>query len=103
MPENIYANPEPERWINVHWEDTAIGDGFNATLVISCIDRISMLADVSVALANMHVMIHNVNTRTPKDGTNLIYMTIAVNNSDHLKSIIAKLMKINGVLKIERS
>ena len=103
VPENIYANPEPERWINVHWEDTAIGDGFNATLVISCIDRLSMLADVSVALANMHVMIHNVNTRVPKDGTNLIYMTIAVNNSDHLKSIIAKLMKINGVLKIERS
>ena len=103
VPENIYANPEPERWINVHWEDTAIGDGFNATLVISCIDRLSMLADVSVALANMHVMIHNVNTRIPKDGTNLIYMTIAVNNSDHLKSIIAKLMKINGVLKIERS
>ena len=103
VPENIYANPEPERWINVYWEDTAIGDGFNATLVISCIDRLSMLADVSVALANMHVMIHNVNTRVPKDGTNLIYMTIAVNNSDHLKSIIAKLMKINGVLKIERS
>ncbi|MBO5934733.1 MAG: bifunctional (p)ppGpp synthetase/guanosine-3',5'-bis(diphosphate) 3'-pyrophosphohydrolase [Clostridia bacterium] len=103
VPADIYANPEPERWINVYWEDTAIGDGFNATLVISCIDRLSMLADVSVALANMHVMIHNVNTRVPKDGTNLIYMTIAVNNSDHLKSIIAKLMKINGVLKIERS
>ena len=103
VPENIYANPEPERWINVHWEDTAIGDGFNATLVISCIDRLSMLADVTVALANMHVMIHNVNTRNPKDGTNLIYMSIAVNNADHLKSIIAKLMKINGVLKVDRT
>lgn len=103
VPADIYANPEPERWINVHWEDTAIGDGFNATLVISCIDRLSMLADVSVALANMHVMIHNVNTRVPKDGTNLIYMTIAVNNSDHLKSIIAKLMKINGVLAVDRT
>lgn len=103
VPADIYANPEPERWINVYWEDTAIGDGFNATLVISCIDRLSMLADVTVALANMHVMIHNVNTRNPKDGTNLIYMTIAVNNSDHLKSIIAKLMKINGVLAVDRT
>ncbi len=103
VPDNIFASPEPERWINVFWEDTAVGEGFNATLSISCIDRISMLADVSVALANMHVMIHNVNTRTPKDGTNLIYMTIAVNNAEHLKGIVAKLMKINGVLKIERS
>lgn len=103
VPADIYANPEPERWINVYWEDTAIGDGFNATLVISCIDRLSMLADVTVALANMHVMIHNVNTRNPKDGTNLIYMSIAVNNADHLKSIIAKLMKINGVLAVDRT
>ncbi len=103
VPEDISTAAEPRRWINVFWEDTAKGEGFNATLVISCIDRISMLADVSVALANMHVMIHNVNTRTPKDGTNLIYMTIAVNNAEHLKGIVAKLMKINGVLKIERS
>ena len=62
-----------------------------------------MLADVSVALANMHVMIHSVNTRDPADGTFLIYMTIAVNNAEHLKGITAKLSKINGILKIERS
>lgn len=103
VPDEISSSAEPERWINVYWEDTGVQDGFNATLSISCIDRISMLADVSVALANMHVMIHNVNTRTPKDGTHLIFMTIAVNNAEHLKGIIAKLMKINGVLKIERS
>ena len=104
VPVDIFANPEPERWINVFWENTGDKEGFNATLVISCMDRLSMLADVSVALANMHVMIHNVNTRTTKDGSkNLIYMTIAVNHAEHLKSIIAKLMKINGVLTIERS
>ena len=104
VPDDIFANPEPERWINVFWENTGDKEGFNATLVISCMDRLSMLADVSVALANMHVMIHNVNTRTTKDGSkNLIYMTIAVNHAEHLKSIIAKLMKINGVLTIERS
>lgn len=104
VPANIFESPEPERWINVFWEDTGDKEGFNATLVISCMDRLSMLADVSVTLANMHVMIHNVNTRTTKDGSkHLIYMTIAVNNAEHLKSIIAKLMKINGVLTIERS
>lgn len=103
VPDDISSSPEPERWMNVFWEDTNAGEGFNATLAISCIDRMSLLADVSVMLANMHVMIHNVNTRNPKDGTYIIYMTIAVNNSEHLKGIIAKLMKINGILKIERS
>lgn len=102
VPKDLTNCAEPERWISVHWEETGT-KGFNATLAISCIDRMSLLADVSVALANMHVMIHNVNTRDPKDGTFLIYMTIAVNNAEHLKGIVAKLMKINGILKIERS
>lgn len=102
VPRDIKNCTEPERWISVHWEETGT-KGFNATLAISCIDRMSLFADVSVALANMHIMIHNINTRDPNDGTFLIYMTIAVNNAEHLKGIIAKLMKINGILKIERS
>ncbi|MBQ8209553.1 MAG: bifunctional (p)ppGpp synthetase/guanosine-3',5'-bis(diphosphate) 3'-pyrophosphohydrolase [Clostridia bacterium] len=102
VPKNISSAAEPERWINVHWETTG-NQGFNTTLAISCIDRMSMLADISVALANMHVMIHNVNTRDPKDGTFLLYMTVTVNNAEHLRGITAKLTKINGVLNIERS
>lgn len=102
VPKDIISCAEPERWITVRWEEAEL-QGFNATLLISCIDRMSMLADVSVALANMHVMIHSVNTRDPADGTFLIYMTIAVNNAEHLKGITAKLSKINGILKIERS
>lgn len=102
VPKNTDLSPEPDRWLKVYWEETN-NQGFNATLAISCIDRISMLADISVALANMHVMIHNVNSRDPKDGTFLIYMTITVNNAEHLRGITAKLTKINGVLSIERS
>ncbi len=102
VPQDIKNCVEPERWISVHWEETD-SQGFNATLVLSCLDRMSLLADVSVALANMHVMIHSVNTRDLKDGTFGIYMTLAVNNAEHLKSITARLMKINGILKIERT
>ena len=102
VPRNILTSAEPERWLNVHWEETA-ARGFNATMAITCIDRMSLLADVSVALANMHVMIHSVNTRDPGDGSLIIYMTIAVNNAEHLKGITSKLMKINGILKNERS
>ena len=102
VPKTFASTEDSSRWINVYWETTG-NQGFNTTLVFSCVDRMSMLADISVALANMHVMIHNVNTRDPKDGTLLLYMTITVNNAEHLRGITAKLMKINGVLKIERS
>ena len=103
VPADLSLAQEPERWIPVRWEENAKQVGFNATLAIYCIDRMSLLADVSVSLSNMHVMIHNVNTRDSKDGTSIIYMTITVNNFEHLKGIISKLMKINGILNIERS
>ena len=103
VPSDTATAAEPERWITVRWEENAKQAGFNATLAIYCIDRMSLLADVSVSLSNMHVMIHNVNTRDNKDGTSIIYMTITVNNSEHLKGIVSKLMKINGILNIERS
>ncbi len=102
VPKDLYSTEDGKRWINVYWEATE-SQGFNTTLAISCVDRMSMLADISVALANMHVMIHNVNTRDAKDGTFILYMTITVNNAEHLRGITAKLTKINGVLKIERS
>ncbi len=102
VPKDLKKCPEPERWIPVEWEKTN-GVGFNANLTISCIDRLSLLADVSVNLSNMHVMIHNVNTKNPGDGTFIIYLSIAVNNSEHLSGIVGKLKKIKGVLKIERT
>lgn len=102
VPKNVFETDDAARWLNVYWEETG-NQSFNTTLAISCVDRMSMLADISVSLANMHVMIHNVNTRDSKDGTFILYMTITVNNAEHLRGISAKLMKINGVLKIERS
>lgn len=101
VPKNIAESPEPERYISVHWEKTQ-DEGFNAGVKITCIDRISLLADISNLLSNLHVMILSVNTRSMKDGTAIINMTMAVNNLEHLKGIVAKLKKIKDVLKVER-
>lgn len=102
VPRSIESAQEPERWIPVHWEKTET-TGFSCSLIIYCVDRMSLLADVSVTLANMHVMIHSVSTRQLKDGTSTIHMTIGVNNADHLGGIVAKLEKVRGVMRVERS
>jgi len=62
-----------------------------------------MLADISGQLASMHVMIHDINTRHFKDGRSSFSMTITVNGVEHLKSVITKIEKINGVLNVERA
>ncbi len=102
VPKSIITSSEPERWINASW-DKNVHEDFKSTLLISCLNRVGMLADISGQLASMRVMIHDINTRNTKDGRSSFTMTITVNGVEHMKSVITKLEKINGVLGVERT
>ena len=102
VPKSIALAQEPERWISAHW-DTDVKEEFKSTLLISCFNRVGMLADISGLLANMRVMIHDLNARKSKDGRTTMTITITVDGVEHLKSVISKLERVNGVLSVERS
>ncbi|MEI6579466.1 MAG: bifunctional (p)ppGpp synthetase/guanosine-3',5'-bis(diphosphate) 3'-pyrophosphohydrolase, partial [Eubacteriales bacterium] len=88
VPKTVMVSSEPERWINAYW-DKNVREEFKSTLLISCLNRVGMLADISGQLASMRVMIHDINTRNFKDGRSSFTMTITVNGVEHLKSVIA--------------
>lgn len=102
VPKSVFTSSEPDRWLNAVW-DKNVKEDFKSTLLISCLNRVGMLADISGQLAGMHVMIHDVNTRHSKDGRSSFTMTITVNGVEHMKSVIAKIEKIKGVLNVERT
>lgn len=102
VPKSVLTSSEPDRWLNASW-DKNVREEFKSTLLISCLNRVGMLADISGQLAGMHVMINDVNTRHSKDGRSMFTMTITVNGVEHMKSVIAKLEKIRGVLSVERA
>ncbi|MDO5448667.1 MAG: bifunctional (p)ppGpp synthetase/guanosine-3',5'-bis(diphosphate) 3'-pyrophosphohydrolase [Clostridia bacterium] len=102
VPIRIADSLEPERWINVYWDEN-VKEEFNATLDLYCISRIGLMADISTTLANMHVDIRSITTRETKDGSKILNMTIAVNGVEHLNNVVKYLRKINGVLSIERT
>ena len=101
VPKNIAASPEPERWIRAWW-DTKTNNTYRATLIVTGVDRVGMLADLSGQLANMHVMIHSLFTKESKDGRCVINLTITVNGAEHLNSVREKLRKVKGVTSVER-
>lgn len=101
VPRNIAASPEAPRWVNVTW-DTNFKDDFKATLQITCLSRIGLMADVSVQLASMRVNINEISTRETKDGRSIINLTITVSNMEHLKNVVSRISKVDGVLNIER-
>lgn len=93
---------EPERWVRATW-DNNIREDFIATLSAVCIDKVGLLAEISGKFAEMRVMIHSVNMRAIKDGRAIMNVTISVEGAEHLKNVMTKIQKIDGVLLVERT
>lgn len=102
VPSSPAESAEPERWVNAYW-DVNVKEEFKCTLQLYCLNRIGLLADISVLLANLHIDITDINTRSQKDGRVTAYVTVCVNGVEHLNGLTSRLEKIDGVLSIERS
>ncbi|MBQ9247111.1 MAG: bifunctional (p)ppGpp synthetase/guanosine-3',5'-bis(diphosphate) 3'-pyrophosphohydrolase, partial [Ruminococcus sp.] len=84
-----------------HWDDE-IHESFQSTLEIVCNDRTGFLADVTRELSAMRIFIHMLNSRELKDNQAMVTVTIEINNMDHLRSVMAHLAQINGIVSITR-
>ncbi len=103
VPSDLADCPEPERWVSAHWEGE-VKDDFKSTLHIVAVDRGGLLADVTQQLSNMRIFIHSLNSRQERNSDNaFISATISINGLPQLQSIIDRLMKIPGVISIDRS
>ncbi len=101
VPTDIESCSEPYRWLNAYW-DKGVKEEYNANLLITGFDRIGILADISVMLSSIRVLITNISSRSLKDGTFIMTCTIFVDGIEHLKSVISKIEKVDGVLTVER-
>ena len=110
-PNAVRGMRDPEmsgRWVDARWEDEFVSRGsedlFEALLKIYAENRIGILADISVALAEMRVAIMSVNTSsaTATGGVASISLSIGCKNVSHFRSIISRLRKIDGVHDVVR-
>ncbi len=101
VPENLQDCEEPERWVKAYWEED-VHESFLSTLEIVCNDRTGFLADVTKELSNMRIFITTLNSREIKDNQAMVTVTIEINNMDHLRSVMAHLAQINGIVSIKR-
>ncbi|MCC8022554.1 MAG: bifunctional (p)ppGpp synthetase/guanosine-3',5'-bis(diphosphate) 3'-pyrophosphohydrolase [Clostridiales bacterium] len=102
VPGDLENCEEPDRWVAARWDDTVKVE-FKSTLSVFAVDREALLADLTVELANMHVKVHTLNLRQIGDGNCITTITVTVNGTEHLKSVVAKISKIEGIISIERS
>ena len=95
-----------DRWLSAHWEepeDTGSSKNvYEALLQLFTEDRVGMLADVAVALADMKVAILHVNSQKRNNGRCIISLKISCKNIDHYNSIVARLRSLDGVDSVSR-
>ena len=88
------------RLVRTEWDDSA-NEQFRSTIIINCLDRTGLLADISGKLSNMHIPIYALNTNVSADKRTTITTTIGVSRREHLDSVIEKLKKVRSVLDIQ--
>lgn len=94
-----------DRLVSAEWDPASLkkgsGDLFEAVIKIIAENNISLIADVSMALADMKVTLLSINTRGSGDRMN-IELTVGCKNSEHYNSIVSRLRSLNHVLDVTR-
>jgi (p)ppGpp synthase/HD superfamily hydrolase len=74
---------------------------YESAIQIFVTNRISILADISVALADMRVDIVSINTQN-LDGASIINMVISCKDISHFNSIVSRVRNIKDVIRVTR-
>lgn len=104
--EGLKKEENKDRYKPAHWEkgegQDSGRDVYEALLQLFTEDRVGMLADVAVALADMKVAILQVNSQKRTNDRSIISLKISCKNIDHYNSIVARLRSLDGVESVVR-
>lgn len=107
-PNVTAAMQRPEymaRWVEAHWEKSGRETGsdvYEALVQIHAYATLTVLADVTTALADMKVLLLQVNTQKKSDDRLIINLKISCKNVEHYHSIVSRLKGLKDVIDITR-
>ena len=93
-----------DRWVSASWEETIIHTTavYEAIIQIIADQSITLIADVTGALAEMKVSIMQINAQQRPDETQTIQLTVGCKNVGHFRSIVSRLQAIPAVRAVTR-
>ena len=102
---NAYSHEEnATRFVKAEW-DTPSSDSYKAaydsSIQILVTNRMSLLAEISMALSEMKVDIVSISTKNIED-TTLMNMTISCRDIGHFNAILTRLRGIKDVIRVTR-
>ena len=95
---------EKDRWINASWTERAEDNvaRYDAGLNIHAHNSLGLLAQVSSALADMHIETLSIQAKGSDDGLASFHLVIRTKNKAHYESVVSRLMQIPDIIRITR-
>ena len=94
---------DPERRIEVEWDQAASDAPYTVRLTMQVEDRKGMLAEISAKVSDINTNITNMQARTGDDQQARIDMTVEIRDVKHLDKVIKSIKGVDGVLGVERT
>ena len=95
------------RWKHAEWDlDSDAGTNkavFESAIQIVAQNHITLLAEITTALAEMKVSLHSIHTQNRNETTMLIHLTVGCKNVEHFNSILSRLRVIRNVDTVSRA
>ena len=95
------------RWKHAEWDldsDTNSNKAvFESAIQIVAENHITLLAEITTALAEMKVSLLSIHTQKKSETTILIHLTVGCKNVDHFNSILSRLRVIRNVDTVSRA
>ncbi|WBW99537.1 RelA/SpoT family protein [Oceanirhabdus sp. W0125-5] len=92
---------EGEKIIDVNWGKIESKE-FISEIEMKSVNRDGILADVMECVVKYKTPVCSINAVTQSDGIALINLKIRVNSTEHIRNVIKRLRKIDGILEIYR-
>jgi len=107
IAEKRAAGEDESRFKSAQWVDEFVAGSqnrtFEAVLHITAVNSYVLIAEITMALADMRVSILQMNSQNKNDSEVNITLTIGCKNLEHLYSIQARLRTIRDVVRVTRS
>ncbi len=97
-------NPiDKDRWLNASWvKKSSYSVHYEAQINIYAHQSLSLLADISAALADMRVPVTSIHSHSKQDELITITLSIATSGTEHFDMITTRLKRISGVIQVTR-
>lgn len=95
-----------DRWVSATWDVLETGNTmrtmFESSLAVSAYNRITIISDIMLVLADMKVTVLQINTRMFGNDEIVINLLINAKNLEHVNSIVSRLRTVKSVNKVIR-